>query len=393
MITILRRSLFGGQRLAVLVFFVGSSVAFAQADVVPQSDLNPDPIFESVELVDSASVPGKEYSNDVDKDAAGNPDEGQVVHWDGDGTPSSVWDSFDYHLDGDIGEGASFQVDALANIRDKLFLDLDGTRPEVFKEGDLNPYHDTVSLVVSFQDSAVLEYKKNIYASRSAYRDGSTQLWAEWDTNINATAGALDDVDGLEMHGPDQTDDANMYSLEGDPIPDGETERFSVFRFKPDVLNPQTETYGVSVPYLATQVLLDAVIKDDETNPVWDGSPDPADFDVDAMMIWDVDNDDVFGSGDKILFSVRPIVGLFDDGEIWLYKFDETDATFLVQGELTDGGAQRIWNTAHNVSQHFFGDDSHSENINAMEAVPEPSTLALILVSGLIVGTFIRVRR
>ena len=65
-------------------------------------------------------------------------------------------------------------------------------------------------------------------------------------------------------------------------------------------------------------------------------------------------------------------------------------AAFLVHGELTDGGAQRIWNTSHEVSQHFFGDDSHSENINAMEAVPEPSTLALILVCGLIGGTFIR---
>ncbi|MBN2295345.1 MAG: PEP-CTERM sorting domain-containing protein [Pirellulales bacterium] len=329
-------------------------------------------------------MPGKEYSNDVDKDASGSLDPGQIVHWEGNGT--SIWDSFDYCLEGGTNGGISFQVDALANIRDKLFLDLDGTRDAVYKDNDQTPYHDTVSLLVSFQDSEVqAEYEKNIYASRSAYRGGSAELWAQWNTNINATSGALDDVDGLEIYGPNQTDDANMYSRAGDPIPDGETERFSVFRLKPNTLNPGEETYGVSTPYLATQVLLDAVIDDDENHPDWDVDHNPGDFDVDAMMIWDVLNDDEFGEGDMILFSVRPIEDLFDGGEIWLYKSGDDSAEFLTHGLLDDDVTPRVWNTANEVSLHFFGDESHSENINALEAVvPEPSTLALTIVGGLL---------
>ena len=366
MFMIRQRYFFGVGWLVLFASFVVSPVALG-SPVVPQSSVDPDPTFEPVTLPDPINGPGKESSDNVDKDAAGNSGPGQIVHWVGDGT---VLDSFDYYPDGGGGVGpSSFQVDALANIRDLLFLDLDGTR---------ETHGDTVSLVVSF------EGEKDIYASRSAFRDGSSQLWA-LENVINNTLGALDDVDGLEIHGPDADNDANMYSRLGDPVPEGGGNRTSVFRFDSES--------DESASYLETQILLDAVIGDPDIAVPWDGNwnesdqPNSDDFDVDAMMIWDVLDDDEFGAGDMILFSVRPIsysIGgndtlLFDGGEIWLYKFGEANATFLVHGEMVDGGAARTWNTTHDVSGHFGG--SVSENINAMEAVaPEPSTIVMLFM-------------
>lgn len=55
-------------------------------------------------------VPGKEYSDTPDKDAAGAPDPEQTLLWDGNG---NVSDGFDY--------GGDQQVDGMANIRDAEF--------------------------------------------------------------------------------------------------------------------------------------------------------------------------------------------------------------------------------------------------------------------------------
>ena len=388
--------------LILCVLLAGSSLPLARAqDILPQSDLNPGPTFEPVKLPNPADVPGKVYSNDVDKDASGNPDPGKVVGWKGDG--KTVWDTIDYHFDsGGTSSGSGglgFETDALANIRGKYFFDLDGTRPAVQNPQDQLWYHDTVSLVVSLHKDPnctdTSGYQNNIYASRSSFRGGAAEKWADWSTNINATPGALTDLDGLEFYGPDnQTSDANMYSRQGDPDTDG-SGRVSAFRFHPNLVDPKTGLPGLSVPYLRTQVLLDAVIKDDGTHPVWGTTPgafNPDNFDVDAMMIWDAANDDVFGPDDEILFSVRPIDGLFDGGEIWLYKYGDTSAKFLTQG-LDEHGNPRVWNTANDVSEFFFGDDLHGENIDAIEALaPEPSSLILLLVGGL-TGTAFVVRR
>lgn len=352
------------------------------ADVVPQSELYPEPTFEPAILPDPVNVPGKEYSNDVDKNAAGNTDRGQVIHWAGDGT--NIWDSFDYHKQGGIsGDGLPFQTDALANIRDKYFLDLDGTRQAVrnpYDPQDTTDYHDTVSLALSLQKSPLGPnngYQNNIYAARSAFRGGGHELWADWHTNVNKNLTVNDDLDGLEMWGPTYADDANMYSLQDDLDPGDGQGRVSVYRFYP---NPSTqpEIAGVSVPYLRTNVLLGAVIKQGGGTVTWGGANDPNKFDLDGLMVWDVADDNQFGPGDQIIFSVRPIDGLFDGGEIWLYKFNAPQATFLTQG-LNDDGSPRVWDTNNEVSKFLFGDNLHGENIDALEALaPEPSTLVLL---------------
>jgi hypothetical protein len=380
--------------LVLSVLLTGSSLPLARSDdILPQSELNPLPTFEPVHLPNPLDVPGKEYSNDSDKNASGDLDPGQVVRWKGDGT--TVWDSINYCVAGRGGGvgGLPFQVDALANIRGKYFFDLDGTRTPVVNPEDNKPYQDTVSLVVSLHKQAGYEdngYQNNIYASRSSFRKGGAELWANWQTNINGKSGALDDLDGLELYGPDGADDSNMYSRQGDPDTDG-LGRVSAFRFHPNQLDPHT---GLSVPYLRTRVLLSAVIDDDGHHPDWVNSYNPNDFDLDAMKIWDVDNDDQFGPGDEILFSVRPIEGLFDGGEIWLYKYDDASAEFLTQGLKDDGITPRVWNTANKVSQFFFKDELHGENIDALEALaPEPSSFILLFVGGLTSAALVLRRR
>ena len=86
-----------------------------------------------------------------------------------------------------------------------------------------------------------------------------------------------------------------------------------------------------------------------------------------------VGNLTILTAGSSIMFSVRPI-GPLDGGEIWVWdKSTGGPAAFLVHGGHT-------WDTAHDVSGHFGGVD---ENINAMEAVPEPMTICLLGLGGL----------
>ena len=345
------------------------AVAIA-GQVSPQSEVDPDPTFEGQALPDPVDVPGKEYSNDVDKDALGSPDPGQVVHWEGDGV--TVWDSFDYssasipglpgpgggNPTGHIAFEEDDQVDALGNIRDKYFLDM---------------IADRVPLLVSFDQVA------DVHVSRSSLFAGAAGVWAAASL-INSNTGALDDLDGLEVWGPDDSDDADMYSRVGDLATDVSGNRVSVYRFDP--------TTSQSVPYLLTQTLLGVVVDDTDEFVDWYAF-DPLLFDLDAMIIWDVSADNEFGIGDgvygddMIIFSVKAIGGLFDGGEIWTYTFGDAKAQFLNHGGM-------VWNSANDVAGHFT---VATDEINALEALPEPVTLSLIGIGGLVLLTRTSKRR
>jgi hypothetical protein len=346
-----------------MIFFV--TVASGGPTVLPQSDVDPvagvEVPYEPVLRPDQ--VPGKEYSDSNDKDANGVASPGQVVHWKGDGV--TVWDSFKYTATGE-GSGIPFETDALANCRDSFTLDL---------------LNNKVPLLVSLQNNSANDtFGRNIYFQRSVAGGSTAGLWADWQQNINAKAGALDDLDGLETWGPDDTDDSCMYSRQGDPDVGGG--RVSVYRFHP-------ENGDASVPYLRTSVLLDAVIKDDGSKPVWgtgDGKFDPAEFDLDGLICWDYGDDDIFdtdsyidrgGSSqvghDIVVFSVRAIPGLYDGGEIFVLREGDPNATFLDMGGHT-------WNTINSVST-IFG--LQTEEIDALEILPEPATLSLLVLGGL----------
>ena len=126
---------------------------------------------------------------------------------------------------------------------------------------------------------------------------------------------------------------------------------------------------GVASPYIPTAAIAAAI-----------GAPAlEQQIDLDAMMVFDDIGDETFTApGDTIMFSIAPIPGAFDGGEIWVWNVGAgIPAPFLVHGG-------EVWSTS--VMGHFAGYGFIvDENINALEAVPEPATLAVLLVGGLLV--------
>lgn len=270
-------------------------------------------------------VPGKEYSNHPDEDWQGNLDPLQNIWWDGNGNAA---DTFDFT--GSAAFGSNDNVDAMANHSDFLYWEVT---------------HDQVHMLLSFAHTPTQPPTDGqIY-----YQEPGVDVSGVWATRpiINSTA-LPDDVDGLEVWGPADTDDADMFSLIADPY------GVAVYRY---YSGPHT-----SVPYLTTAQLQAAI----ETQEL---------IDLDAMMLQDEDDDDLFGPGDSIMFSIHETMsvgGIYDGGEIWVWNFG-APAQFLLHGGET-------WNTAHTVGLDF---GVLTEEINALEAVPEPATLGLLMFGGL----------
>jgi hypothetical protein len=275
-----------------------------------------------------SQVPGKEYSNHPDETFNDKANPLSNIAWDGLG---GSWNTFDYS-----GSNAQFiendNVDALANIQDHLFWEVT---------------HDTCEMLVSFEDTTGLKGNGNIH-----YQDAGVNVTGVWATPATiASPKSPDDVDGLEVWGPEVSpgigDDANMFSLIADP--------YGTAVYYYDSVN------HVSFPYI-TQFQIQCAIDTEEL------------VDLDAMMIYDVDGDDQFGTGDSIMFSVHETIsagGAYDGGEIWVWTCG-APAQFLVHGGV-------VWNTAHTVGADF---GVQTEEVNALEAVPEPPTLGLLLIGG-----------
>ena len=286
-------------------------------------------------------VPGKEYSNHLDRrgflvdpgdpGAPHSPDPEQNIAWDGIGGTA---DTFDYSLSrANQGDTVDREVDALANQRDVLYREVVANRTPLAFSTDLDPkiWYETVS--------------------------GSSGIWAP---ALAVDQRSPDDVDGLEVWGrepeapvdaPTASDDANRYSLEFDPaIPGGA--RISVWHYDP--------TFHVSTPYLTAAAIAGAIGRTDLAPQI----------DLDAMMNLDESGEaDTADAGDRILFSIDPI-DVFDGGEIWEWTVGGPPAAFLSHGG-------HLWDTAFPVMATF---GTATENINALEAIPEPGSLVLMLL-------------
>jgi len=356
---------------------LGVTVAPSQVLAGPFNSPGPfvNPVVDGVPS--PPQVPGKEYSEDPDRN--GNPSHtanpGQVIAWDGTGgttnttnfVGSGVWNP----LSG-IAAPDPFQVDALANRKDLLFYDV---------------IHDRVPLVFStgLPGGPRTDYDNYIFYERPNFKVLLPSPYKEigvWATPAQINQVAPNNVEGLELWAPVQdptvpleqrvnsvllqgpeipVDDANRYSLFGDPL------GCSVFKSNGDCLFLKANIAGAITPLFPGLDITSAKI------------------DLDGLMTWEND----------ILFSLKPIDGNndgiitdndpskdLDGGEIFVKLSTESSAKFL-----THGG--HVWNTVFNVKdtvEFWTGLRPGTENIDALEAVavatPEPSTFLSLLTLG-----------
>lgn len=268
-----------------------------------------------------AETSGMEYTDFLDADRDGVPDPGQLVFWDGLGGTA---DSVDFE---NMPGFANQQIDALAHQEDALFV-----------EAVLN----TASIVVSVQGDSL---RNSIWYETPA---GGRGVWA---TRAQVNVTPINDLDALELWGPELLPDADLVSLAGDPNGASILTRFGAT--------------------LVTQAQIAAAIG--QSIGLAPDAIDPVLVDVDALMAWGLQGGNPFEA--NFLFSVQPIPGFFDGGEIWVWD-DDPAATGGVQPAqfLNHGG--HLWNTAFDVRGAF---GVANENIDALEAVgtpvPEPATV------------------
>lgn len=290
-------------------------------------------------------VPGKDFSDIRDRDAAGVFDLEQVVAWDGSG---GVRDSFDYS-----GSRALYPqdtgVDGISAGGDALFQAL---------------RDDQSALLFSAEgDSRVLYV-------RPTSNPNATPGFGVWATatDLDATNPPID-VDGLEVWGGDNNDDTDRYSLAGDPFA-----QFPAGPQKVAIWNYNVGS-GTSVAHTLTTHL--AAAMDLQYGGIGVGGA------LWSQLVEQMDVDAIMTFGPKVTFSIRPLdlslidprLPNLDGGEIFLYDDATSPTKFLAQGGYT-------WDTALDVKGTF---GTTTENIDALEAVsvPEPGGLTLLLAGAL----------
>ena len=352
---------------------LGVTVAPSQVLAGPFNSPGPfvNPVVDGVPS--PPEVPGKEYSEDPDRN--GNPlhtpNPGQVIAWDGTGGTTNTSNFLTlWNPQSGIAAPDPFQVDALANRKDLLFYPVIYDRvPLVFSTGlpggprtDYDNYifyerpNHKVLLPFPYKKIGVWATPAEINQVEPNNVEG-LELWAPVQ---DETVPLEDRVNDVLLQGPEiPVDDANRYSLFGDPL------GCSVFKSNGDCLFLKADIASAITPLFPGLDITDAKI------------------DLDGLMTWEND----------ILFSLKPIDGNndgiitdndpsqdLDGGEIFVWLSTEPSAKFLIHGG-------HVWDTAFNVKntvKHWTGLEPGTENIDALEAVatPEPSTFLSLLTLG-----------
>ncbi len=311
--------------------------------------------------VDTTQVP-VEYSNLFDERALGCVHDGiepqQVLYTEPLDLPGCpfVANGFDFAVLG----LELVDVDALANCQDHYF------------DAVLSNISD---LLLSFAGDAPDPPGKAVYYEKPAGTVGV--LWSQMNlcNNGGGVDGSVEDVDALELWGQLSDNDANMFSLDGEP---GGVSVWSYLGSSP-VARPyiwQTTIWG------AAQTL--------------GFLGNPTDADVDAMMVFDAACDTAFSdTGDMIIFSIKAAAN-WDGGEIVVLPMG--GPPFF----LNHGG--HLWDTAHAIAADFLvGTDEvdaieSAANVDILpmqEKIPTVSEWGMIVLILLMVsfGVMLIVRR
>lgn len=314
--------------------------------------------------------PGKEYSEEFDRNAAGFLDSSQNVRFDGRPPPGSgIVDTFDYNdpggpTGGGLSDGSTDptqQVDALANHGDAFYNNvvangtaiLFSTRVGANVQGAgfdagapgcaLNPIcYETIG-------GAIGTWATPLQVTQEA------GLPAPDDTTGTITI--MRNLDGLEVWGPDDTDDADRYSLFDDIVTG-----VSIYNLDKSAFLTQAFLAGALGAFDSRfQFFLNLI-------------------DLDALMVLE-DGDGIFETGESILFSLWPLLGAAGFADIG-------DAAYVMDGSgaityLDHGG-------------HLWDNDWLGLNVDALEAaagIPEPASLTLLGAGLLGLGAIVRRRR
>ena len=215
-------------------------------------------------------IPGREYSNNADKDTSGRPDPGQTLQWFGDGSTN---DGFEYPTSG--------QVDAMANRGDAFFNSVVNNQSSLL-------FSTTFDDRIHFEDSNG--------SGGVAFQPGQIDKLHK---PLKIDPGVLD-VDALELWGPV---DANRFSIYGD-------QNAAVYDYDPvtRVITPlytQSDiAQAIGIPLYTDLVNIDAMMMSGNKimfsiDPieqagldggeiwVWDGSQTPASFLKHGGHTWD----------------------------------------------------------------------------------------------------------
>jgi hypothetical protein len=245
----------------------------------------------SIIVPTAKEVPGKDFSDVRDRDAAGVPDREQVVAWDGLG---GVRDSFDYSgsrlpfppVDIDL------EVDGIAAGGDALF--------QAVRD-------DQAALVFSAEGDPTILFER---ATGFPAAPAGFGVWATA-MDIDAMNPPLD-TDGLELWGGDNNDDSDRYSLANDPFVAGAS-KVAIWSY--------TSGVNTSAPHTLTTDL--AAAMDLQFAGVGVGGP------IWAHLVELMDVDAIMTFGPQVTFSIRPLdlapfsqpggplLPTFDGGEIF----------------------------------------------------------------------------
>lgn len=333
-------------QVVVAVLLAVSLVSWIPAEVSanpwnPMTSATPGP---SILIPTAKEVPGKDFSDVRDRNAAGAPDVEQVVAWDGLG---GVRDSFDY--------------DELPNTRPLYPI---STQVDGLAAGGDALFHAVIANQAALLFS--VETDPNIMYVRATGFPAAPAGFGVWATalDIDAMNPPLD-TDGLEVWGGDNEDDSHRYSLAGDPFVQLPAAALKVAIWEYD------EPGMTSLPHTFTTDL--AAAMDLQFGGPGVGGP------IWGLLVETMDVDAIMTFGKEVLYSIRPLAIpgtpiAFDGGEIFVYSNATTPTKYLDHGGY-------LWDTAFDVMGTF---NLPHENVDALEAVaqfvPEPATCALLML-------------